>query len=108
MKTPDINKILKNPCYCASNKYGANKGRRNQNEGKPEPLYLQRVRFVDGDYDTGGAYWGGGFRLYCGFSTVEESINCTPIMIFVRGKDHKEAKQNVLKEVKNRGFSFKN
>lgn len=31
-------------------------------------IALFRVRFVDGDYDDGGAYWGGGIEsgpLYC-------------------------------------------
>jgi hypothetical protein len=26
----------------------------------PHKLHLVRLRFVDGDYDEGGAYWGGG------------------------------------------------
>ena len=29
-------------------------------QGEPEKLHLQRLRWVDGDYDTGGAYWGSG------------------------------------------------
>jgi hypothetical protein len=41
-------------------KYGAPMGRRSDS---PETLYgrvhLRRVTLVDGDYDKGGAYWGG-------------------------------------------------
>ena len=41
-----------------SSPYGAPMGRRSDPiEGK---VHLQRVPFVDGDYDKGGAYWGGG------------------------------------------------
>ena len=29
---------------------------------------LRRVRFVDGDYDKGGAYWGGGMALWCAWN----------------------------------------
>lgn len=35
---------------------------------EPRSVSLFRVRFVDGDYDDGGAYWGGGRDagpLYC-------------------------------------------
>lgn len=41
-----------------SSKYGAPMGRRSDNlSGK---THLQRVPMFDGDYDKGGAYWGGG------------------------------------------------
>ena len=29
------------------------------------PVHLERVPMVDGDYDAGGAYWGGGKPVYC-------------------------------------------
>lgn len=50
-----------------NSKYGAPMGRKND---KPEEfvgsVYLQQVPMVDGDYDEGGAYWGGGATpLYC-------------------------------------------
>ena len=88
----DINEILKRPCYHACSARGADMGRRNQAEGQPERLHLQRIRFVDGDYDTGGAYWGGDSLLYCAFSP-ETTENDPPIMVFVRAKDRIEAKQ---------------
>lgn len=31
-------------------------------------VHLQRVPMVDGDYDKGGAYWGGGTPLYCAWN----------------------------------------
>jgi len=43
-----------------SSKYGAPMGRRS--DGPTEfvgKVHLQCVPFVDGDYDPGGAYWGG-------------------------------------------------
>lgn len=71
-------------------------GRRNQTEGKPERLHLQRLNFVDGDYDTGGAYWGGGSDpMWCAFSP-DNTENDVPIMVFVRGKNRTEAKKEVL------------
>lgn len=105
MKTPNINKILALPCNNASSRYGAQMGRRNQTQGKPERLHLQRVRFVDGDYDSGGAYWGGGgLPLYCAFSP-ENTINAQPIRIFTRALNPAEAKANVLEEL-GEGFTF--
>jgi hypothetical protein len=51
-----------------SSKYGAPMGRRNNTQGEPTNLHLRRVPFVDGDYDPGGAYWGGGQPLYCAWN----------------------------------------
>lgn len=50
-----------------SSKYGAPMGRRSDPiESLEGPVYLCRVPFVDGDYDKGGAYWGGGGQpLFC-------------------------------------------
>ena len=57
MRTPDINKILASEPGC--NRYGAQMGRRESCEDLgAEALYLQYVRFSDGCYDPGGAYWG--------------------------------------------------
>lgn len=107
MKTPDINQILARPCHNASSQYGAQMGRRDQNQGAPERLYLQRIRFEDGDYDAGGAYWGGypSDPLWCAFSP-EDTLNDLPIMVFVRAKTRNEAKEAVLDEMREDGFSF--
>ena len=67
----DINKILKRPCYNGSSKNGSQMGRKNQTEGQPEKLHIQKVSPYSGDYDAGGAYWGFGNELntlYCAFS----------------------------------------
>lgn len=48
-----------------SSKYGAPMGRRNIADDPTAEVRMFRVRFVDGDYDTGGAYWGNpAFPLY--------------------------------------------
>lgn len=73
-------------------------GRRNQTQGEPELLLCRRVKFVDGDYDAGGAYWGGGAGvepLWCGFSP-DDTKNDEPIMIFVRAANLVDAKLAVL------------
>jgi hypothetical protein len=48
-----------------SSAYGAPMGRRDErgDPDAPYKLYLRRVPMVDGDYDSGGAYWGGGFGV---------------------------------------------
>lgn len=102
---PDINRILAEPAYDVSSKFGAPMGRRNQRDGMAEKLHLQQVKFVDGDYDVGGAYWGGGpgvELLWCAFSP-EDTENEEPIMIFVRANTYEEAKAAVLEEVKEDG-----
>jgi hypothetical protein len=55
-KLGDGNKLLTDvPC-----KYGAPKGRARITTNQSAKVQLFRVRFVSGDYDRGGAYWGGG------------------------------------------------
>jgi len=100
--TPDINKILAAPCNNASSRFGASMGRIRR-IGEPAPLYLQRIRFVDGDYDTGGAYWGGrpSSPLWCAFS---EDMTTR---IFVRADNRKDAKNNVQDKLTGfTGFTF--
>jgi len=105
-KTPNINQILSRPEYNASSRYGAQMGRRNQTQGAPELLHVQRVKFIDGDYDAGGAYWGGGgIPLYCGFSGPE-TTNDEPIMVFVRARSAEEAKVLIADELPEEGFTF--
>jgi hypothetical protein len=102
----NINKILRAPCNNASSKYGAAMGRPNQTQGNPERLHLQQIQFVDGDYDSGGAYWGGGGNpLWCAFSP-SDTKNDIPIRVFVRAKNRQEAKAEVLKLLKNDNWNF--
>lgn len=54
-------------------------------------VQLQRLRWVDGDYDAGGAYWGNssGTSIYVAFGqTATEQAEC-----FVRASSRKEAKR---------------
>lgn len=86
-----INDVLATPAFRASSRYGAQMGRPNRiSESAPE--LFQKVRFVDGDYDAGGAYWGGGtgiMTLWCGFS------RCLGTMIFVRAESRELAKLEI-------------
>jgi|GEM_PF-1123923 len=110
MSTPDINKILALPCNRGCSIRGADMGRRSQVEGTPERLHLQRLRFVSGDYDTGGAYWGGGSEsgsVWCAFSP-DTTQNDPPIRVFVRGRNRAEARAAVLQALtgQGQGWSF--
>ena len=61
---------------------------------EPVKLHMERLRFVDGDYDQGGAYWGSGpngSAVYCAYTE-----NCH---IFVRSKSRSEAKEKVREEL---------
>ena len=62
----NINKLLReNPRPC---RYGAPMGAVSYYRD-PDPLYLQKVRMVDGDYAPDGTYWGGGgMPLWCAFN----------------------------------------
>ena len=91
----NINEILARPAYKACSMYGAQMGRGNQVQGQPEKLYLQRVRFIDGDYDLSGCYWGSPANLWCAWSP-EETVNDPPVMVFVRADSLKAAKVAVL------------
>jgi hypothetical protein len=81
--------------YPVSSRYGAPMGRQNQMpdpDDAPVKLRLCRARWVDGDYDQGGAYWGGGGHgdIYCGYSVR------LGIRIYARGKSEGEAAAKIL------------
>ena len=93
---PNINLILATPAYNASSSRGASMGRRSY-WGDQTLLHLQQVRFHDGDYDAGGAYWGGGRgsqALWCAFSDPEADVE-EPTMVFLRADSRKAAKDAV-------------
>ena len=99
----NINQILKK--HDVSSVYGAPMGRRNTGVeilNTWERLHLQKMRLVDGDYDTGGAYWGNtsGTSMYCAFSSD------LVIKIFVRAKSREEAKESVLKALPDTDYKF--
>ena len=95
----NINSILDTDRNKACSKYGSQMGRRNR-IGEPTKLHLQRVDFIDGDYDRGGAYWGsGGGPLYSAFSKDETTL------VFVRATNRGDAKAKVI-ELLGEGWGF--
>lgn len=88
---------------------GSQMGRRNilpEDPAKPVKLRIQRMNLIDGDYDTGGAYWGGpsptSGRMYCAFryrpSMVSIMLNFDAL-VFVRANSRAQAKQIVRREL---------
>ncbi len=100
----NINQILKRPEFSGCSSYGAQMGRRNT-IGENGKLHLQHLRSVDGDYDVGGAYWGGAYDLYCAFAPdLVENKKAT--CIFVRADDHEEAKEKVIEVIEQHTGEF--
>lgn len=99
MKTPDINAILR--ADPRSGKYGAPMGCSNWDDSTG-PLYLQRVRFVDGDYGADGTYWGGGRGsepLWCAFNGDDAEHKAGHgTRIYVRAKSRAEAMALILED----------
>jgi hypothetical protein len=85
---------MKTPLSNVSCKYGAPMGRSDfipddiETAGK---LYLEKLRWVDGAYDQGGAYWGMGDPIYR--ASGETATEC--LEIFVRAKDREDAKKQI-------------
>jgi hypothetical protein len=99
----DINQQLKNaPVDCGR---GSPMGRPDwgtiEHRYHPMMMYLQRIKFIDGDYDLGGAYWGGhpSAQLWCGWA---ENIDARA---FVRAKNRESAKEAVRLRFPNAKFS---
>ncbi len=98
----NINQRLKeSPCGSAR---GAPFGRASwgltEYRTRPTMMYLQRVKFIDGDYDLGGAYWGGypSEPLFCAWA---EGVDAR---VFVRAKTRDEAKELVKESFINAKF----
>jgi hypothetical protein len=88
---------MKLPLACS--KYGAQMGRRNilpaDTDAKIK-LKMEKLKWVDGDYDMGGAYWGGGGgnNIYCAYAYINEPVDYDfGTLIFVRAYDRNEAKK---------------
>jgi len=66
----------------------------------PIKFYLQRMKMIDGDYDTGGAYWGGypSAPMY-----VAESVD-KKHRYYVRGLNREQAKEEVKLMYQNAKF----
>jgi hypothetical protein len=82
----DINELLRaSPVSC---KYGAPMGRHARKES-PEPVHVQRVRFIDGDYSADGTYWGGGgLPLFAAFTRDLETLCFTRALNRGEAADH--------------------
>lgn len=85
---------------------GARMGRDNQlpdDHEAPIKLHLEALKWVDGDYDQGGAYWGnsGGTSIYCAWrgDKVEQHVR-----VFVRASHREQAKKYVLHHLPNAKF----
>jgi hypothetical protein len=76
-------------------RYGAPMGRPcDLPDATTDKLYLRKVPFFDGDYDNGGAYWGGGVPgslLYCAWDVEGRAT-------YVRAPNRDVAKKEVLKD----------
>lgn len=87
-------KLRTSPAYSSR---GADMGRRDwgliEHKNRPMMMHLQLVSFVDGDYDLGGAYWGGypSEPLFCAWA------ECVDARVFVRAKNRTLAKREVKK-----------
>ena len=51
-----------------------------------------KVKFVDGDYDDGGAYWGGSLSLYCATKQKGTVTNGNGLLMFTRAFNRMDAK----------------
>jgi hypothetical protein len=58
-------------------------------------LHLVKLRWVDGCYDEGGAYWGMGNPIYRAYGETETEV-CE---VFVRARGREDAKRQVLELV---------
>jgi hypothetical protein len=56
-------------------------------------LRLERLKWVDGDYDQGGAYWGnsGGTNIYCAWFRLP-AFEKNQVEVFVRASNRQDAK----------------
>jgi|ERR1035441_1505720 hypothetical protein len=75
---------------------GSEMGRRNvlpADTQAPIKLRLAKLRWVDGDYDEQGAYWGHGPGLADVFCAWDEA----GVRIYIRGRNRESAKQGVWK-----------
>lgn len=83
-KKIDGNNLLSN----VSSKYGAPMGRPTIADDPSARVRLFKMIFVDGDYDRGGAYWGGDSTIYVALGDGFQA--------FRRAETREEAKQSLL------------
>ena len=105
MPTPDINKILADNPVSATR--GAPLGAINFHASN-SPLYLQRLRLVDGDYGADGTYWGATVfnDVWCAFNGEDDDYApARGSRIYVRAKNRKEAVEEVKRIARTRGWT---
>lgn len=70
--------------------YGAPMGRPTITDNPEAKVRLFRVEFFSGDYDRGGAYWGGGSPLYAAIGDGFQA--------FCRADNRQKAKEKLLND----------
>lgn len=79
---------------------GAPMGRQQISDNPNAVVYLEPVEFIDGDYDRGGAYWGGaGSPLFCAMSEAGDFLE------FVRAPNWETARDKIRLEYPNLQFA---
>jgi hypothetical protein len=84
------------------NQYGAGMGRPEtmpENPAAPIRLSLVRLRWVDGDYDEGGAYWGGGCGDYIFRALGDDDEGGDVVELYVRAADRESAKARIVRRI---------
>lgn len=71
-----------------NSQYGAPLGRQSDLLIEGDKLRLQRMQLVDGDYDTGGAYWGAGVPMWVAEDTEGNRV-------YFRACNRTHAKQTI-------------
>ena len=88
---------------------GAPMGRGNRCEMLPEEVgkvFLQRVPFVDGCYDRGGAYWGAPANLWRAYAELEwmGGADIDVFEQFIRADSREQAKKLLAEDFPNIRF----
>lgn len=83
---------------------GSQMGRRNElpdNRNEAVKLRMERLEFVDGDYDAlGGAYWGAPANVWCAWGDASDYA----VRVFVRADSRDQAKGKVREQLPNARF----
>jgi hypothetical protein len=95
------------PLRRACSQYGASMGRQNtlpENPAAPVRLSLVRLRWVDGDYDAGGAYWGrvAGTWIFRALGDADDGE--TVAELYVRAESREAAKAAIRARVPGASF----
>jgi hypothetical protein len=106
-RLPGYKRAMKLILDNASSARGAQMGRPNElpeDAATATPkLNLQRLKWVDGDYDSGGCYWGcpgRGMHVYAAFG----EWNGKRIRVYIKTVTRRQAKDGVLSLIPNAKF----